>query len=90
MFVSKEFLLPTDRVLFVDDFISHGKTAMAFANLAADAGATMVAFLFLIEKAFERGRVRCVLPALRFSSLPASITVPCAASAFASGAFKGP
>ena len=59
MLVAREYLLPTDRVLFIDDFVSRGNTAAAFGSIAASIGATMVGFLFLIEKAFERGRGRC-------------------------------
>jgi xanthine phosphoribosyltransferase len=55
MFCSREFVSPTDRVLFVDDFLARGETALAFGRLAQAAGATIVEFIFLAEKVFEGG-----------------------------------
>ena len=60
MYLSAEYLLPTDKVLFVDDFLAHGDTAAAFGGLAAAIGATVAGFVFLVEKSFEGGRARCV------------------------------
>ena len=54
--VDSEYLLPTDRVLVVDDFLSTGTTAVALLDIIRQAGATCVGFAFLIEKTFEGGR----------------------------------
>jgi xanthine phosphoribosyltransferase len=53
--VSKKFLSPNDRVLIVDDFLAHGEAAMAMADLVRQAGATIVGFGIVIEKAFQGG-----------------------------------
>lgn len=53
--VSKKFLSPNDRVLIVDDFLAHGEAAMAMADLVKQAGATIVGFGIVIEKAFQGG-----------------------------------
>jgi len=56
LMVSPEFLGPGDRVLIIDDFLASGQTIRALAELAADAGATIVGIGAVIEKAFENGR----------------------------------
>lgn len=58
MFLSREYLGAGDRVLFVDDFLAHGDTAAALAGLVSTIGATVVEFVFLVEKTFEGGRAR--------------------------------
>lgn len=40
--VAKEFLLPTDRVLLIDDFLANGSALQGLINLVRDAGATLV------------------------------------------------
>ncbi|MDX9953926.1 MAG: xanthine phosphoribosyltransferase [Anaerolineae bacterium] len=56
LMVSSEFLLPTDRVLIIDDFLATGQTIDALARLVQDAGATLVGIGTLVEKRFEGGR----------------------------------
>lgn len=53
--VSKKFLTAGDRILIVDDFLAHGEAATALADIAAQAGATIVGFGIVIEKAFQGG-----------------------------------
>jgi len=53
--VSKKFLEPKDRVLIVDDFLAHGEAAMAMADIVQQAGASIVGFGIVIEKAFQGG-----------------------------------
>ena len=58
LIVSREHLLPEDRVLFVDDFLAYGNTGLAILDLCQQAGATLVGMAFLIEKEFQHGRQR--------------------------------
>jgi xanthine phosphoribosyltransferase len=53
--VAKEFLLPTDRVLIIDDFLANGSALMGLIKLVEDAGATLVGAGIAVEKAFQPG-----------------------------------
>lgn len=54
--VSKEYLTPNDKVLFVDDFLAYGNAAKGIIDLCQQAGAELVGMGFIIEKAFQEGR----------------------------------
>jgi xanthine phosphoribosyltransferase len=54
--VSGRYLTAGMRVAIVDDFLANGKTALALAEIVADAGATTVVAGFLVEKLFQHGR----------------------------------
>lgn len=54
--VSGRYLTAEMRVAIVDDFLANGKTALALAEIVADAGATAVVAGFLVEKLFQHGR----------------------------------
>jgi xanthine phosphoribosyltransferase len=54
--VSGRYLAPGARVAIVDDFLANGRTAVALAEIVADAGAVTVAAGFLVEKLFQGGR----------------------------------
>jgi len=56
LLVSPEYLLPSDRVLLIDDFLATGKTITALAQLVAQCGATLCGIGCLVEKVFEGGR----------------------------------
>lgn len=56
LIVSPEYLLPTDRVLLIDDFLATGKTIAALATLIAQCGAKLCGIGCVIEKTFEGGR----------------------------------
>lgn len=56
LIVSPEYLLPTDRVLLIDDFLATGKTIAALATLIEQCGATLCGIGCVIEKTFEGGR----------------------------------
>ncbi|HIY72568.1 MAG TPA: xanthine phosphoribosyltransferase [Candidatus Intestinimonas merdavium] len=51
--VSKEFLLPTDRVLLIDDFLANGSALQGLIKLVRDAGAELVGAGICVEKAFQ-------------------------------------
>ena len=53
--VAREFLLPTDRVLLIDDFLANGSALQGLINLVRDAGATLVGAGICVEKAFQPG-----------------------------------
>lgn len=53
--VSKDYLLPGDKVLFIDDFLANGQASKGMLDLVRQAGAEMVGMGFLIEKAFQNG-----------------------------------
>ncbi len=54
--VSKDYLTPDDKVLFVDDFLAYGNVAKGIIDLCQQAGAELVGMGFIIEKAFQNGR----------------------------------
>lgn len=54
--VSGRYLTPGLRVALIDDFLANGRTAVALAEIVADAGARVVAAGFLVEKLFQGGR----------------------------------
>lgn len=53
--VSKDYLCPGDRVLFIDDFLANGNAAKGMIDLVQQAGAELVGMGFLIEKDFQDG-----------------------------------
>lgn len=53
--VSKDYLHPGDKVLFIDDFLANGNAAKGIIDLVNQAGAELVGMGFLIEKAFQHG-----------------------------------
>ena len=66
----EDALAPGDRVLIVDDLIATGGTAHAVGDLSRRLGATVTAYLFLVELTFLSGREKLegdeVLSLLRF------------------------
>lgn len=53
--VAKEFLLPQDRVLVIDDFLANGSALQGLIKLVRDAGASLVGAGICVEKAFQPG-----------------------------------
>jgi xanthine phosphoribosyltransferase len=56
LFVSPDFLSPADRVVIIDDFLTHSQVILALSRLAQRGGATVVGVGAVIEKALEGGR----------------------------------
>ncbi len=54
--ISARYLPAGSRVVLVDDFLANGRTALALAELVAEAGAELVAAAFVVEKLFQHGR----------------------------------
>ncbi len=55
--IAQRYLPAGARVALVDDFLANGRTALALAEIVAEAGAQMVAAGFLVEKLFQGGRL---------------------------------
>ena len=53
--VSKDFLCPGDKVLFIDDSLANGNAAKGMIDLVKQAGAELAGMGFIIEKAFQHG-----------------------------------
>ncbi|MEM7134611.1 MAG: xanthine phosphoribosyltransferase [Chloroflexota bacterium] len=56
LIISPEYLLPSDRVLLIDDFLATGKTIGALAELIEQCGAALCGIGCVVEKTFEGGR----------------------------------
>lgn len=55
IYVSKKYLLPTDRVLIVDDFLANGAALGGLISLVEQAGAKVVGAGIAVEKTFQPG-----------------------------------
>lgn len=64
MTVSRKFLPPGERVLFIDDFLAMGEAAIGAAKLIREAECLLSGIGIVIEKSFQPGRKR--LDALGF------------------------
>ncbi len=53
--VSKDYLLPTDKVLIIDDFLANGKAMLGMIDLVNQAGAEVAGAGIAIEKSFQKG-----------------------------------
>ncbi|NCA67543.1 MAG: xanthine phosphoribosyltransferase [Clostridia bacterium] len=55
IYVSKEYLSSSDKVLLIDDFLANGFSMKGLVQLAQSAGATVVGAGVAIEKGFQGG-----------------------------------
>lgn len=53
--ISADFLHESDRIVFIDDFLAYGNAATGIIDLCRQAGATIEAMGFVIEKGFQGG-----------------------------------
>jgi len=67
--VSKDYLLPSDRVLLIDDFLATGAALVGLKDLAEQAGATIVGAGCAIEKRFQGGGDKLRAEGVRVESL---------------------
>lgn len=67
--ISKDYLTPKDKVLFVDDFLAYGNAAKGIIDLCKQAGCELVGMAFIIEKAFQHGREVIETSGIRCESL---------------------
>ena len=66
---SKEYLLPTDKVLILDDFLANGNALMGLLDLCAQAGAEVVGAGVAVEKAYQPGGARVRAQGVRVEAL---------------------
>lgn len=53
--VSREFIDPNDRILFIDDIIANGDAAKGIIKIVERSGASLVGFGVVVEKCFQSG-----------------------------------
>lgn len=53
--VSRDYILPQDKVLLVDDFLANGSALNSLIDLVAQAGAELAGAAIAIEKGFQGG-----------------------------------
>jgi len=56
--IARHALQPGLQVAIVDDFLAGGRTAEALGEIAEEAGCTVLATIFVIEKTYTEGRAR--------------------------------
>ncbi len=67
--ISKDYLTPNDKVVFIDDFLAYGNAAKGIIDLCRQAGAKLAGMGFIIEKAFQHGREEIEAAGIRCESL---------------------
>lgn len=67
--VSKDYLVPEDKILIIDDFLANGNALLGLAQLVKDANATLVGAGIVIEKGFQEGGELLRRSGLRVESL---------------------
>ena len=67
--VAREYLLPTDRVLLIDDFLANGEAMAGLISLCRQAGAKVIGAGIAIEKAYQPGGKRIREMGVRVESL---------------------
>ena len=69
IYVSKDFLLPSDRVLIIDDFLAKGSALFGLLELVKGAGASVAGAGIVIEKAYQEGGEKVRAGGFRVESL---------------------
>lgn len=67
--ISKDYLTPDDKVLFIDDFLAYGNASLGIIDLCKQAGAHLEGMGFIIEKSFQNGRKLIEEQGIRCESL---------------------
>ena len=67
--ISKDYLTPQDKVVFIDGFLAYGNAAKGIIDLCQQAGAELVGMGFIIEKTFQHGREVIEAAGVRCESL---------------------
>ena len=66
---AKEYLLPTDKILILDDFLANGSALLGLIDLCRQAGAQVVGAGAAIEKAYQGGGEKIRAQGIRVESL---------------------
>ena len=69
IYVAKDFLLPGDRVLIIDDFLAKGSALLGLLELVYCAGASVAGAGIVIEKAYQNGGETVRATGIRVESL---------------------
>ncbi|MEF2965499.1 xanthine phosphoribosyltransferase [Paenibacillus sp. M1] len=67
--ISREFLSPDDRVLFIDDIIANGDAARGLVKIIERSGAELVGAGIVVEKCFQPGASSLREQGVRLESL---------------------
>lgn len=67
--IKREFLIPGEKVLLIDDFLASGEAAFGVLRLAKAAGIEVAGIGIVIEKAFQSGHQRLVEAGMDVCSL---------------------
>ena len=67
--VSKDFLRPGDRLLFIDDFLANGCALEGLIDIVNKAGASVEGVGIAVEKGFQKGGVLIRSKGIRVESL---------------------
>ncbi len=67
--VSKQYLLPQDKLLLVDDFLANGSALSGLVDIAKQSGAQVQGACIVIEKGFQEGGSLLRNKGLRIESL---------------------
>ncbi len=66
---SKEYLLPTDKVLILDDFLANGNALLGLLGLCKQAGCQVVGAGVAVEKAYQGGGEKVRAQGIRVEAL---------------------
>lgn len=69
IFVGKQLLSPSDRVLIIDDFLAYGEAVTGLAQMVRQSGAALCGVGIVIEKAYEPGGEKLRQAGIRVESL---------------------
>lgn len=67
--ISREFIGPEDRVLFIDDIIANGDAAKGVIKIIERSGAELIGFGVVVEKCFQSGAAALREQGIRVESL---------------------
>lgn len=67
--VAKDYLLPEDKILLIDDFLAHGQAVNGLLEIVEQAGAEAVGIGIVIEKGFQKGREKINNPQIPLEAL---------------------
>ncbi|GIP33962.1 xanthine phosphoribosyltransferase [Paenibacillus sp. J2TS4] len=67
--ISKSFLAPEDRLLFIDDIIANGDAARGLLRIIDQAGCELVGMGVVVEKSFQKGAQTIREQGIRMESL---------------------
>ena len=67
--MEKQFLVPEDNVLIIDDFLAKGQALLGLSDLVEQAGAALAGCGIVIEKGFQEGGKMIREKGIRLESL---------------------